>query len=109
MQQFPTTNPNALYETVESGTEVTVVDVRQPHEFERNHIDHPNAHVVNVPLNRMQALDPATLLEDVPTENVVTVCASGNRSRFATRLLNRTGIPAENLQYGMQGWLQVAS
>jgi len=103
-QQLPTTNPDALCERVEDGTEVTVVDVRQPYEFERDHIEHPNATVVNLPLNQLQANDPRELLDDVPTENVVTVCASGNRSTIGTQLLNRAGVPAKNLQYGMNGW-----
>jgi rhodanese-related sulfurtransferase len=108
-QQTQTTTPEALYESVENGEAVTIIDVRQPHEFERNHIEHPNATVVNIPLNQLQTLDPQKLTEDVPTENVVAVCASGNRSSFATQMLNRAGIPTQNLAYGMQGWLQVAS
>lgn len=107
-QQLSTTNPDALCERVEDGAEITVVDVRQPHEFERNHIEHPNATVVNVPLDQLQSNDPANLIDDVPTENVVTVCASGNRSTVATQLLTHAGIPAENLQYGMSGWQQLA-
>ena len=42
-QQIPSTSPHELYETVEDGTGVTVVDVRQPHEFQRRTIEHPNA------------------------------------------------------------------
>jgi rhodanese-related sulfurtransferase len=109
MRQIPSTRPTALKETLEAGEQVTVVDVRQPHEFERGHIEAPNTVTVNVPLRQLQAVDPSNLLEDVPTENVVTVCASGNRSSMATQLLNRAGIDAKNLQYGMQGWQQVAT
>jgi rhodanese-related sulfurtransferase len=107
-QQLPTTEPDAVCDRVEDGNEITVVDVRAPHEFERGHIEHPNATVVNVPLYRLQANDPQELLGDISTENIVTVCASGNRSTVATRLLNRAGFPAENLQYGMNGWRQLA-
>lgn len=107
-QQIPITEPRAVCEKVQDGTEITVIDVRQPHEFEREHIEHPNANVVNVPLNQLQVMDPDQLLDDVPRENVVAVCASGNRSSVATRLLNSAGFFAENLQYGMNGWRQVA-
>lgn len=108
-QQTQTTTPEALYETVENGNDVTIIDVRQPHEFERTHIEHPNATVVNIPLNQLQTIDPQKLTADLPTEEVVAVCNSGNRSGVATQMLNRAGIPTKNLRFGMQGWLQVAS
>jgi len=108
MSQIEATGPRALKESIESGEEITVVDVRQPHEFENGHIEAPNVETINVPLNQLQALNPHDLLADVPTETVVAVCASGSRSSMATMLLNRAGIDAVNLQYGMQGWQQVA-
>lgn len=109
MSRIPSTEPTELKESIENGERVTVVDVRQPHEFERNHIEASNVETVNVPLNQLQAIDPRKLLDDVSSEKVVAVCASGNRSGVATQLLNRAGIDAENLEYGMMGWQQVAS
>ena len=109
MRQIPSTRPDELKAMLEDGEQVTVVDVRQPHEFNRDHIEAANAETVNVPLNQLQTLDPQQVLDDVPTENVVAVCASGNRSSMATRLLNRAGIDAENLEYGMKGWRQIAT
>jgi len=108
MQQIQATTPAELKAAIDDGEPITVVDVRQPHEFRRDHIQQPNVETVNVPLNQLQARDPSTLLDDVPTENVVAVCASGNRSRLATQLLTQAGVEAENLQYGMQGWRRVA-
>ena len=108
MGQIPSTQPTELKEKLDDGEQVTVLDVRQPHEFERDHIEAPNARTVNVPLQKLQIADPEELLDDVSTENVVAVCASGNRSGMATRLLNQAGIDARNLQYGMQGWRQIA-
>jgi len=108
MMQIPSTTPAELKEELEDGTQVTVVDVRQPHEFERGHIENPNAETVNVPLNQLQAVRPQELLDDVSTDNVVTVCASGSRSSMAAQLFNQAGIEAENLQYGMKGWSRVS-
>jgi rhodanese-related sulfurtransferase len=108
MQKLHGTTPQELKQTIDDGEQVTVIDVRQPYEFDRGHIRAPNVETVNVPLNQLQTLDPTELLEDVPTENVVAVCASGNRSSVATQLLTRAGIDTKNLQYGMQGWQRVA-
>ncbi|MFB6163580.1 MAG: rhodanese-like domain-containing protein [Haloarculaceae archaeon] len=107
-EEIDATTPTELLSAIEDCEDVTVLDVRQPHEFERDHIESDCADVVNRPLRHLQALDPRDVLDDVDTDHVVTVCNSGNRSAVATRLLNRSGIEAKNLQYGMQGWNQVA-
>lgn len=109
MSQIPATTPQELKESIDNGEPLTVVDVRQPHEFERNHIEASNVETVNVPLNQLQAMDPKRLLEDVSTERIVAVCHSGNRSGVATRLLQQAGIDAENLQGGMQSWQRIAN
>jgi rhodanese-related sulfurtransferase len=105
-QQIDATTPEALHESISDCDDVTVVDVRQPHEFERDHIESDCADVVNLPLSQLQTIDPAKLLDDA--DDVVAVCNSGNRSALATQVLQRSGIDAKNLQYGMQGWQQVA-
>lgn len=107
-QQIESTTPSELQSAIENCEDVTVVDVRQPHEFERDHIQADCADVVNLPLNQLQTVDPRSLLEDVADDHVVAVCNSGNRSALATQLLNQVGIDAANLQYGMQGWQRVA-
>ena len=53
--------------------DVTVVDVREPHEFATGHI--PDA--VNLPMSRF---DPAELPAGKP---IVLICQSGRRSRNA--------------------------
>lgn len=109
MTRIPSTTPTELKQDVEDGEQITVVDVRQPHEFERGHIDSPGIETINLPLQKLHSSDPEQLLEDLPTEDVVAVCASGNRSGLATQLLTRAGIDAENLEYGMAGWTRVSS
>ncbi|MFB6106937.1 MAG: MBL fold metallo-hydrolase [Halobacteriaceae archaeon] len=104
MSSVPTIEPAELHETIDDGAPVTVVDVRGPSAYDEWHIDGPNVHPVNVPAGRLQSLDPQEAFADVPTENVVAVCASGQTSAMATRLLNQRGMDAQNLAYGMDGW-----
>jgi len=107
MMQLPTTTPTELKNEIEAGEQVTVVDVRQPHEFQRGTIEAPNVETLNIPLGQLQAGQPQNLLSDVPTDNVVAICASGSRSGMATQILNQAGIDAKNLQSGMMGWSRV--
>ncbi len=73
----------------------TIVDVREPHEFNGGHI--PGA--VNHPLSKF---DPATLS---PAEPVVLICHAGSRSAAALRRALAAG--KENVRHypgGMSGW-----
>jgi len=104
MSTVPTIHPDELKNEIDSGEQVTIVDVRGPGAFDEWHIDGPTVDAVNVPVGQLQAVQPSSLLEDVPADNVVAVCASGQTSTFATQLLNQAGIETRNLQYGMNGW-----
>jgi len=76
-----------------------VLDVREPAEFAAWSI--PAA--VNIPLAELGAR-----LGEVPTDReVVTVCASGNRSSAAAEALSRSGRRVANLAGGMAGWAGV--
>ena len=73
----------------------TIIDVREPHEFERGHI--PGA--VNHPLSRF---DPARMSQDKP---IVLICHSGSRSAAALRRALAAGI--QNVRHypgGTSGW-----
>ncbi len=76
--------------------ELFVVDVREPDEFAAWSI--PAA--VNIPLGEL-----AGRVSEVPVDReVVTVCATGNRSSSAAETLSRTGRKVANLAGGMAGW-----
>jgi rhodanese-related sulfurtransferase len=79
-----------------AGRSVVVVDVRQPAEWRRGHIQGS----VNVPLGRL----PHGLPRLPAHATVVTVCASGHRSAAAARMLARAGREVENLAGGMRAW-----
>lgn len=75
---------------------VAVIDVRQPAEWRRGHIQGS----VNLPLSQL-----ASRLHKLPTgKPIVTVCASGHRSAVAARTLQNAGHAAENLKGGIRAW-----
>ncbi len=78
---------------------VTVLDVRQPHEYEAGHI----RNAVLVPLGEVndRAEEAITRDDDV----IVVVCASGNRSlSAASKLMNMGYEQVVNLKGGMNAW-----
>ena len=88
-----------LRNLLDSDTDVTIVDVRSPGAFEREHI--PGSE--NVPLSELTAgideLDGA--------DRVVTACPHGQASVQAARLIAAyEGVegPVESLACGLEGW-----
>jgi len=76
--------------------ELFLVDVREPEEFAEWSI--PSAR--NIPLGILPQH-----LGDLPDDReVVSVCASGNRSALAAEILTRGGKRAANLDGGMEAW-----
>jgi glyoxylase-like metal-dependent hydrolase (beta-lactamase superfamily II)/rhodanese-related sulfurtransferase len=100
--------PEELYEHIEAGERVTVVDVRQPHEYEKWHIEGPTIETVNVPDRTLTQSDPVEVLADYPTETVVTVCGTGKISRGSARHLRRADIDVRNLAGGMEAWADLS-
>jgi rhodanese-related sulfurtransferase len=80
-----------------------VIDVRQPEEWNRGHISEAEL----VPLNGIysfgKALKDLNLPED---ENVIFVCAMGQRSATASEIAMVAGLKkVYNLANGMNGWV----
>jgi rhodanese-related sulfurtransferase len=86
---------------IEAGAHV--VDVRQPEEWNRGHI----AEADLVPLNGIYAFAKALKELDLPTdEDVIFVCASGQRSSVASEIALVAGLnKVYNLANGMNGWV----
>lgn len=76
---------------------VTVIDVREPWEYDEGHI----ADAVLIPLGEL-----AGRLDEIPRdEPVILVCRSSNRSGQAQRLLQRSGFEnTHNMLGGMLAW-----
>lgn len=86
---------------IEAGAHV--IDVRQPDEWYRGHI--PEATLV--PLNGIYSFGKALKDLDIPEdEDVIFVCASGQRSASASEIALLTGLKkVYNLANGMNGWV----
>ena len=90
--------PRQLAEIMARGKAVVVVDVREPWEYEINHIEGAKLMPLNELSQRVNELSTA--------DNIVVNCLSGGRSAQATRLLNSMGFKkAKNLKGGMRAWV----
>lgn len=100
--------PSALYERIERGDPVTILDVREADEYAEWHIDGPTVEAVNVPGTKFEGGPGPELLESIPDgDPLVVVCAKGISSAEIATLLREHGFDAENLAGGMEGWAQV--
>ncbi len=82
---------------LQAGERLTLVDVREPHEFAAGHI--PGAKLI--PLGQIQA----RLEELDPAQEIIVVCRTGHRSGAACRILAKNGFDkAKNLIGGMVQW-----
>jgi rhodanese-related sulfurtransferase len=82
---------------------VTIIDVRQPDEWNRGHI----AEAILVPLNGIysfgKALKDLNLPED---QEIIFTCAAGQRSASASEIAMVAGFKKiYNLANGMNGWV----
>lgn len=93
---LPSISVAELGEKLKSGKRPLVVDVRQPEEYSRGHISGAKL----IPLGELNQR-----LKELPKDKeIVCVCASGNRSRSATKTLVREGYDAVNMNGGMMSW-----
>lgn len=88
--------PQEVKERLAKGEKLSIIDVREPDEWESGHI--PNAK--HVPLGsigqRHGELDRS--------QNYIVVCRSGNRSGLACELLEELGYEVTNMPGGMFHW-----
>ena len=75
--------------------DVTVLDVREPVEWQHGHIDG----AVHIPLHELVAR-----LGELPDGRTLVVCQVGGRSAQAVAYLNQHGREAFNLHGGMVDW-----
>ena len=95
MYEIPSTTVSDLPDPLPDAT--SVLDVREPVEWEHGHIDG----AVHIPL-----MDLPQRLPDVPKGHVVVVCKIGGRSARAVASLQEQGIDAVNLEGGMVEWAE---
>jgi rhodanese-related sulfurtransferase len=80
---------------------IQLVDVREPREFEGGHA----TGAISVPLGKLDQQVPAL----ATAGPVLAICASGIRSRMATRRLRAAGVDATNVRGGLHAWRAVGS
>jgi adenylyltransferase/sulfurtransferase len=90
--------PTELQQKLADGTEVVLIDVREPYEWSAGHI----AGAVHIPMNQV----PQRLAEIPKDKEVVMICRSGGRSGHVQQhLLGAQGYTkVKNLVGGMQRW-----
>lgn len=93
---LPSVSAAELGEKLKNGKRPLVVDVRQPEEYRTGHINGTKL----IPLGELGGR-----MKELPKDReIVCVCATGNRSRSATKMLIRAGYNAVNMNGGMVSW-----
>lgn len=85
-----------LSEKMKFGKHPLILDVRQPNEFRTGHISGAKL----IPLNDL----PRRKGELPKGREIVCVCASGNRSTSASKMLAKEGYNVSNMKGGMLAW-----
>ncbi len=93
----PEISVSDLQNKFQTGAPFTLLDVREPHEYEIAHIEHARL----IPLGEL----PARLAELERDADLVVHCHSGVRSAYAVQLLRKEGFArAVNLAGGIDAW-----
>lgn len=83
MKKYPLITPTELNEKIDSGSELTIIDVRNKDSYEKDHIQG----AINIPVDTLR--DSQKSLNK--SEEIVVYCGSGNSSTVAQEILVNTG------------------
>ncbi len=93
---LPSLNAMELSEKLKNSKHPLVIDVRQPEEYREGHI----AGSKLIPLGEL-----SKRINELPKDKeIICVCASGSRSRSATKFLVGAGYNAFDMKGGMLMW-----
>ena len=101
----PQQSPADAQARLASATPPTLLDVREPYEYE-------SAHLANAILCPMSALSPKVLGELLPQRDapVLVYCRSGHRSDVAAHWMQREGYTnVANLAGGILAWMRIGA
>ncbi len=87
-----------LYQGIQEGAGLQIVDVRRKAEWEKGHIPGAKQLYVADLVDRVEELDP--------TVPVVTYCGTGYRASIASSLLEKAGFDVKNIPGSMSAWRQ---
>jgi sulfur-carrier protein adenylyltransferase/sulfurtransferase len=95
----PEITPTALKARLDRGEAVTIIDVREPYEWEIGNLGEFGARLV--PLEEL----PELMKDLDPGEDIVLQCRSGSRSARATKYMRQRGFRnVHNLRGGILAW-----
>lgn len=94
MPEVPETDVTTLPAEIPDG--VAVLDVREDDEWDAGHIEG----ATHIPMSDV----PGRMAELPEAEQIIVVCRRGGRSARVTEFLVEHGVPAINLDGGMQSW-----
>ena len=93
---MPSVSAAELNEKMKQPKRPLVLDVRQPDEFRTGHITSAKL----IPLGEL-----SRRINELPKDKeIACICATGSRSRSATKILLRAGYNAINVKGGMMSW-----
>ena len=99
--------PWDLQKLIESGHSPFLLDIREPHEFEKLHIQHS----LNVPRGVLEQAceygfdETEPELAEAKDKHIVVICRSGNRSILAAWTLLMMGYQhVQSMKTGIKGW-----
>jgi rhodanese-related sulfurtransferase len=89
-----------LKEAMKTDSNLVILDVRTPEELTGELGQIPG--VINIPV---QVLDQRiSELEKYKNKDIAVICRSGNRSSYATKILQEKGFKAKNVLGGMKAY-----
>lgn len=98
---YTTISTEEAKQKIEDG--VTLIDVRRPDEWNRGHIAQARLLTITGIYNFGEALKDLQL---PPDQEVIFMCASGQRSAMASEIAALTGLQkVYNLENGINGWM----
>lgn len=79
--------------------EITIIDVREPHEYIKGHIEN----AINIPLGKFD--EQLATLEQYKKNTIIVTCQSGSRSTPACKSLTKSNFEnVFSITGGMQSW-----
>lgn len=99
-QEAPTVSGEEIYQKLQSGERIVLLDVRTPQEFAGE-----TGHVEGAIL--LPVLDITMRLEELNTfegDTIVVYCRTDNRSRSAVLILQESGFTAVRMRGGITAW-----
>lgn len=95
-------SPDAIKDRIDNGDSLTILDVRDPHEYEENRLDPGNGTIINIPYKQHDDLaQMANHLPDI--EKVYVICWTGVCSQRVAKALETEGYEAVSVDGGMRG------